>query len=34
VDALRAIVDRFERFLDGRAVKDDVTILALKRLTE
>lgn len=33
-DALRGILERFERFLDGRAVKDDVTILALKRLTE
>lgn len=34
VDAIRAIVERFDRFLDGRAVKDDVTILALKRLAE
>lgn len=33
-EALRVTLDHFNGFLDGRAVKDDVTVIALKRRAE
>ncbi|MFM1848174.1 MAG: hypothetical protein RL417_1648 [Pseudomonadota bacterium] len=33
-ESLRLVLDHFGAFLDGRAVKDDVTVIALKRRAE